>query len=77
MAIPRLQRPQQAQGSAKERRRVARACTACRNRKIKCSGNSPQCKHCESAGWECVYIMPRKDHPKMSASSPYLANVDF
>jgi len=70
VAIPRLQRPHQAQSSAKDRRRVARACTACRNHKIKCSGNNPRCKHCESTSRECIYIMPRKDRLKMSAPTP-------
>ncbi|KAF2678676.1 hypothetical protein K458DRAFT_394724 [Lentithecium fluviatile CBS 122367] len=67
VAIPRLQRPHPPQGSGKDRRRVARACTACRNHKIKCSGSSPQCKHCESTGRECIYIMPRKDRLKIVA----------
>ncbi|KAL5385947.1 hypothetical protein DPSP01_004383 [Paraphaeosphaeria sporulosa] len=63
VAIPRLQRTNQSQPS-KERRRVGRACTACRSHKIKCTGDVPQCKHCETTGRECVYIMPRKDRLK-------------
>ncbi|KAL5405047.1 hypothetical protein PMIN04_012442 [Paraphaeosphaeria minitans] len=63
VAIPRLQRTNQSQPS-KERRRVGRACTACRSHKIKCTGDVPQCKHCEATGRECVYIMPRKDRLK-------------
>ncbi|KAF2447068.1 hypothetical protein P171DRAFT_409437 [Karstenula rhodostoma CBS 690.94] len=63
VAIPRLQRVNQSQ-PFKERRRVGRACTACRSHKIKCTGDVPQCKHCETTGRECVYIMPRKDRLK-------------
>ncbi|KAF2177730.1 hypothetical protein K469DRAFT_742461 [Zopfia rhizophila CBS 207.26] len=61
VAIPRLQR----HGSSKHRRRVLRACTACRSHKIKCSGDNPRCKRCESTGRECIYIIPRKDRLKI------------
>ncbi|KAF1977713.1 hypothetical protein BU23DRAFT_526171 [Bimuria novae-zelandiae CBS 107.79] len=64
VAIPRLQRPSQSKSAAAERRRVSRACTACRSHKIKCSGDTPQCKHCGTTGRECVYILPRKDRLK-------------
>ncbi|KAF2873127.1 fungal-specific transcription factor domain-containing protein [Massariosphaeria phaeospora] len=61
VAIPRLQRPAQAQNSVRDRRRVSRACTECRRHKIKCSGDTPKCQHCEAMGSNCVYVMPRKD----------------
>ncbi|KAF2712112.1 hypothetical protein K504DRAFT_531255 [Pleomassaria siparia CBS 279.74] len=63
--IPRMPRTGFAQSPTKDRRRVPRACTACRNHKIKCTGDNPQCKHCESVGRECVYILPRKDRLKI------------
>ncbi|KAL5372128.1 hypothetical protein DPSP01_013742 [Paraphaeosphaeria sporulosa] len=63
VAIPRLQRLNLSQSSMK-RERVGRACTACRSRKIKCTGDVPQCKRCGSTGRECVYVMPRKDRLK-------------
>ncbi|KAF1963092.1 hypothetical protein CC80DRAFT_105298 [Byssothecium circinans] len=64
--IPRLHRAvPPPDSSQKSRRRVARACTACRAHKIKCSGHQPQCKHCESTSRECIYIMPRKDRLKI------------
>ncbi|KAK7177770.1 hypothetical protein PSPO01_16178, partial [Paraphaeosphaeria sporulosa] len=53
VAIPRLQRLNLSQ-SSKKRERVGRACTACRSRKIKCTGDVPQCKRCESTRRECV-----------------------
>ncbi|KAF1852037.1 C6 transcription factor-like protein [Cucurbitaria berberidis CBS 394.84] len=65
VAIPRLQRADLGQNFAKERRRVPRACTACRSHKIKCTGERPFCKHCATTSRECVYIMPRKDRLKV------------
>lgn len=66
VAIPRLRRPSQT-ATLKDRRRVPRACTSCRSHKIKCTGDTPSCKHCEATGRECVYVLPRKDRLKMSA----------
>jgi len=68
VAIPRLPRPGQGQAMMKERRRVPRACTACRSHKIKCTGERPLCRHCATTNRECVYIMPRKDRLKMSVN---------
>ncbi|KAH6618851.1 C6 transcription factor-like protein [Boeremia exigua] len=65
VAIPRLQKPTHGQIAPKERRRVPRACTACRSQKIKCTGERPRCKHCATTSRECVYIMPRKDRLKI------------
>ncbi|KAJ4994504.1 C6 transcription factor [Stagonosporopsis vannaccii] len=65
VAIPRLQKPGLGQTATKDRRRVPRACTACRSHKIKCTGERPQCKHCATTSRECVYIMPRKDRLKI------------
>ncbi|KAF2788125.1 hypothetical protein K505DRAFT_329164 [Melanomma pulvis-pyrius CBS 109.77] len=61
VAIPRLSRP----NTTKDSRRVARACTACRNHKTKCTGDAPRCKYCEETNKECVYILPRKDRLKI------------
>ncbi|KAF2740060.1 hypothetical protein EJ04DRAFT_531172 [Polyplosphaeria fusca] len=65
IAIPRLQRLGQGIVPPRDRQRVPRACTACRNHKIKCSGDTPQCNHCETAGRECVYVLPRRDRLKI------------
>ncbi|KAF2116608.1 fungal-specific transcription factor domain-containing protein [Lophiotrema nucula] len=65
IAIPRLQRPGHTNSLPKDRRRVPRACTACRSHKIKCSGDTPKCKHCATAGRECVYMLPRRDKLKI------------
>ncbi|KAH7090694.1 C6 transcription factor-like protein [Paraphoma chrysanthemicola] len=65
VAIPRLQRPGQGPHTIKDRRRVPRACTACRSHKIKCTGERPLCKHCAATSRDCIYIMPRKDRLKI------------
>ncbi|KAF2259054.1 hypothetical protein CC78DRAFT_572112 [Lojkania enalia] len=61
VAIPRLQRPGHTGATPRDRRRVSRACTACRSHKIKCTGDTPRCRHCQVAGRECVYVLPRRD----------------
>ncbi|RSL77899.1 hypothetical protein CEP51_008674 [Fusarium floridanum] len=38
-----------------ERRRVWRACIRCRDRKLKCSGESPACSRCAQRGVTCQY----------------------
>ncbi|PSN58853.1 hypothetical protein BS50DRAFT_344050 [Corynespora cassiicola Philippines] len=63
VAIPRLKRLPQEQ-NAKSTRRVSRACTACRNHKIRCSGDTPQCKHCQAKGRDCSYSKSRRDRLK-------------
>jgi len=73
VAIPRMHR--HTQPPTKDRRRVTRACTACRNHKIKCTGDTPRCKHCESTNRDCVYILPRKDRLKMLVQAPFQAHV--
>ncbi|KAH8645849.1 hypothetical protein BGZ60DRAFT_392479 [Tricladium varicosporioides] len=32
------------------------ACTACRERKIRCDGGQPCCQKCKRRGSECVYV---------------------
>lgn len=43
-----------------KRKRVSRACLQCRSRKIKCDGQTPQCKCCATAGHECSYGVARR-----------------
>lgn len=45
------------------RNRVSKACVQCRQRKIKCDGQV-QCKHCKSAGKECIYPQNTIRKPK-------------
>ena len=48
----------------KKRRQVALACTICRARKIKCSGEAP-CTRCAKAGTECVFEAPAPKRSEM------------
>jgi hypothetical protein len=41
-----------------KRRRIALACTSCRNRKSRCNGAKPTCSLCVELGFECVYQQP-------------------
>lgn len=62
-----VQRPRQADNQGEEpappppsykRRRIALACTSCRNRKSRCNGAKPACSLCIELGFECVYQQP-------------------
>ncbi|KAK1150039.1 hypothetical protein N8T08_003597 [Aspergillus melleus] len=52
VAIPRSQ----SLSSQSERRRSARACEPCRQRKIKCDGNKPACRQCVEHDVKCTYM---------------------
>ena len=41
--------------------RVRQACESCRNRKIKCYGEQPTCRHCRELGVECYYASGKRD----------------
>lgn len=41
-----------------KRRRIALACTSCRNRKSRCNGAKPSCSLCVELGFECIYQQP-------------------
>ena len=41
--------------AGKARKRLAEACVACRNKKIKCELGKPKCVQCERRGSECLY----------------------
>lgn len=48
--------PKASTESLQPRRRSARACEPCRQRKIKCDGNKPTCKQCGEHGAVCVFL---------------------
>ena len=48
-------------GSGTRPPRVRRACESCRNRKIKCYGEQPTCRHCRELGIDCYYASGRRD----------------
>ncbi|KAH3908606.1 hypothetical protein HBI56_075330 [Parastagonospora nodorum] len=64
IAIPRLPTKNQGQHTTPARRRVARACTACRVQKVRCDGIKPECERCVTTQSNCDYVMPRKDRLK-------------
>ncbi|KIW16954.1 hypothetical protein PV08_04145 [Exophiala spinifera] len=47
-----------------KRRRIALACTSCRNRKSRCNGAKPSCSLCIELGFECVYQQPAAGNGK-------------
>ena len=66
VAIPRMNKrpPEEEEALQHEKYRVKKACTHCRMRKVKCSGELPRCKGCEEANVECAYSQNRKDRLK-------------
>ena len=68
VAIKRLKRDEetwnQGRGSATHSPRVRQACELCRNRKIKCYGEQPMCRHCRELGLECNYASGKRDRTR-------------
>lgn len=65
IAIPRLPREiDNASANSIEKSRVSHACEPCRQRKTKCSGERPVCKHCEDFQINCVYADGKRDRTK-------------
>ena len=48
------------EGRDAKRRRIARACDACRRKKIKCDGKAPKCGHCDNYKTECIFTQVEK-----------------
>ena len=65
VAIKRIKRDEESwdegPGSGTPSSRVRQACESCRNRKIKCYGEQPTCRHCRELGVECHYASRRPD----------------
>lgn len=53
-------------------RRVPRACESCRQRKSKCSGDTPVCRQCGELGMACQYPVGWRDKMNKWASSQIL-----
>lgn len=70
MPIPRLRRENESQaglhssGSGDGKQRVSHACEPCRQRKTKCSGERPVCKHCEDFNITCGYADGKRDRTR-------------
>lgn len=48
----------------REKGRVTHACESCRQKKTKCSGDKPSCKHCREFTIACVYTDRNPDKPR-------------
>lgn len=59
--------------AGKERKRLPLACTACRRKKIRCSGEKPTCKHCIRSRVPCVY---KQSARKAAPRTDYMAMLD-
>lgn len=74
MAIPRLKRNCDGPSttgptnSSENKHRVSHACEPCRQRKTKCSGERPICKHCEDFAINCLYEDGKRDRTKKYAT---------
>lgn len=44
--------------------RVSHACEPCRQRKTKCSGERPVCRHCEEFQYSCFYADGKRERTK-------------
>ena len=74
VAIQRLHNPTPSRQSAfqHKRDRISRACIRCRSRKVRCTGERPCCRRCETGGAEGVYTESRRDRLKEYYLSCYL-----
>ena len=73
VAIPRLRRESDANSTtgpsrSGDKHRISHACEPCRNRKTKCSGERPACRHCEDFRIKCIYADGKRDKAKKSVS---------
>ncbi|KAF1816718.1 hypothetical protein P152DRAFT_446334 [Eremomyces bilateralis CBS 781.70] len=57
------------------------ACNCCRSKKLRCTGEKPQCHRCRTKGVDCVYALPRerrrktKDESRYHRRKPHLRHV--
>jgi hypothetical protein len=62
VAIPRIT----GKPALPKRQRVARACDACRQIKLKCNGQRPSCEYCSSVGNACLYSASKREVRQIS-----------
>ncbi|KAH6661800.1 fungal-specific transcription factor domain-containing protein [Plectosphaerella plurivora] len=60
---------------APKRRRVAQACTPCRQRKSRCNGARPVCSACAELQHQCSYVNP-EETPQVSIGRDYLKTLE-
>ncbi|MCJ1317182.1 hypothetical protein MMC15_002505 [Xylographa vitiligo] len=70
---PVIQTPLDIPKDASDRGTISPACTACRERHLKCDGTQPACSRCLNAGQDCQYVRSRRGHrPSRKKSEPSL-----
>ena len=70
---PVVQAPTQNPKDALERGTISPACTACRERHLKCDGDQPACSRCLNADQDCQYVRSRRGHrPPRKKTEPSL-----
>ncbi|KAF2090073.1 hypothetical protein K490DRAFT_35475, partial [Saccharata proteae CBS 121410] len=68
VAIPRARpKPDLEDPGGQRVQRTNQACTACRRRKVKCGGEKPQCKQCQTNNVHCEYTEGKRDRTKRVA----------
>jgi len=58
-----------------DKRRIARACDACNQLRVKCDGQS-QCQHCTECGYTCSYARPVKKRGKIPGRPPMRRKIN-
>ena len=66
LSISRVRKESYASGPGVQSYRVAQACEPCRQRKTKCHGERPTCKHCVEVNTECYYVDGKRDKDRRS-----------
>lgn len=61
-------------GRVVERRRTGKACTHCRQQKVRCSGGAP-CLSCKKKGTNCVYGTDRRRGSRVATSGSSIAGT--
>ncbi|WVF72208.1 hypothetical protein IAT40_007020 [Kwoniella sp. CBS 6097] len=64
-ATPQMQKQKELAEAEAKRRKIQRACDACRRKKIKCDGpmnslSTNKCAHCQEYGLDCTYVEAAK-----------------
>ncbi|KAL8892732.1 MAG: hypothetical protein Q9192_005576 [Flavoplaca navasiana] len=83
MPIPRLKRNNDDPGAAgsnnaeSNKHRVTHACEPCRQRKTKCSGERPVCKHCEDFNILCIYEDGKRDRTRKEYNTMAARVADY
>ena len=60
--MPTSQSEGEGSKNGSERGTISPACTACRERHLKCDGGQPVCSRCLSTQQECQYVRSRRGH---------------